>query len=85
VSNSAAAGAVAAVVEHFVETAGDHPQILVADVVLALAKLAKAVLAKVRAAGKIKVIGVTGSNGKTTTKNLLRAILSQVGRAICAN
>ncbi len=82
VAKAAEAGAVASVVEHFVDDAGAHPQIVVENVVLALAALASAVLEKVRAAGNIKVIGVTGSNGKTTTKNLLRAILSQVGPTI---
>ncbi|MEO0023898.1 MAG: hypothetical protein RL196_339 [Actinomycetota bacterium] len=82
VAKAAELGAVASVVEHFVDDAGSHPQIVVENVVLALAKLATAVLSKVRAAGNIKVIGVTGSNGKTTTKNLLRAILSQVGPTV---
>ena len=31
------------------------------------------VVARVRAAGDLRIVGVTGSNGKTTTKNLLRA------------
>ena len=82
VAQSARSGAVASVVEHVVDDAGQHPQILVENVVLALAKLATAVLAKVRDAGNIKVIGITGSNGKTTTKNLLRAILSQIGPTV---
>lgn len=82
VARAAEAGAVASVVEHRVDDAGEHPQILVGDVVDALARLASAVLTRVRAAGNIKVIGITGSNGKTTTKNLLRAILSQVGPTV---
>ena len=82
VARAAQSGAVASVVQHLVEGAEGHAQILVPDVVVALAKLASAVLAKVRAAGDIKVIGITGSNGKTTTKNLLRAILTQVGPTV---
>jgi len=82
VASADASGAVASVVEHTVDDAGAHAQIVVENSVLALAKLASAVLAKVREAGNIKVIGVTGSNGKTTTKNLLRAILSQVGPTV---
>jgi UDP-N-acetylmuramoyl-tripeptide--D-alanyl-D-alanine ligase len=58
------------------------PQILVSDVVVALGQLAKFVLAEVRKSGQLKVIGITGSNGKTTTKNMLRAILSQVGPTV---
>ena len=73
-------GAVAAVVDHFVD---DHiPQIKVADVTAALGKLAKYVLARIREVSDLKVVGITGSNGKTTTKNMLRAILSQVGETI---
>jgi UDP-N-acetylmuramoyl-tripeptide--D-alanyl-D-alanine ligase len=82
VARAAAAGAAASVVERQIDEAEDHPQILVADTVAALAKLASFVLARVRAAGCLKVIGITGSNGKTTTKNLLRAILSQVGPTV---
>jgi len=82
VGRAADAGAVASVVEHRVDDASHHPQIVVENVVLALGRLAAAVLAKVRSAGDIKVIGITGSNGKTTTKNILRAILSQVGPTV---
>lgn len=74
-------GAVGAIVERHVPEV-DLPQIVVADSVEALGKLAKAVLAKVKAMGRLKVIGVTGSNGKTSTKNMLRAILSQFGNTI---
>ena len=55
------------------------PQVVVADATLALAALAKDVVARVRAGGVLRVVGVTGSNGKTTTKNLLREILGRVG------
>jgi UDP-N-acetylmuramoyl-tripeptide--D-alanyl-D-alanine ligase len=82
VSASAKAGAVAAVVEHLVEEASDHPQLLVPNVVEALGLLAKHVLGVLSAAGGLKVIGVTGSNGKTTTKNMLREILSTAGDTI---
>ena len=74
-------GAVAAVVER--EVAGiTLPQILVQNVVEALGQLAQFVLEEVRKGGQLKVVGITGSNGKTTTKNMLRAILSQVGPTI---
>ncbi|MFM2024707.1 MAG: hypothetical protein RLZZ56_720 [Actinomycetota bacterium] len=74
-------GAVGAVVEQ-IQTEVALPQIVVTDVVLALGKLAAAVLAKVREAGTIKVIGITGSNGKTSTKNMLGAILSKFGKTV---
>jgi len=46
------------------------PLLVVPDGVTALADLARLVVARVRGAGRLKVIGITGSNGKTTTKNL---------------
>lgn len=58
------------------------PQIQVADTVVALTDLANYVLNKVRARGDLQVIGITGSNGKTSTKNMLREILSRVGPTI---
>lgn len=73
-------GAVAAVVDH--EVADPIAQILVSDVTAALGQLARCVLGRIRAVSDLKVVGITGSNGKTTTKNMLRAILSQVGETI---
>jgi UDP-N-acetylmuramoyl-tripeptide--D-alanyl-D-alanine ligase len=64
-------GAALLVVERVLELA--VPQIVVADTVDALGALATEVVARVRAAGDLRIVGVTGSNGKTTTKNLLRA------------
>ena len=52
------------------------PQIVVANGLDALAALAAEVITRVRAVGNLTVIGITGSNGKTTTKNLLRTMLS---------
>lgn len=80
VGKAAEGGAVAAIVEHAVEC--DLPQIQVGDSVLALGRLAKHVLAKLKAEHNVKVIGITGSNGKTTTKNMLREILSTAGNTI---
>ena len=53
------------------------PQVVVADTERALASLAAAVQRQ-RAS---KVLAVTGSNGKTTVKTLLLAILRQLGSA----
>lgn len=80
VASAAANGAIAVVVDHAVED--EIPQIIVADVTLALGALAKFVLARIRESSSLKVIGITGSNGKTTTKNMLREILSHVGETI---
>ncbi len=82
VSVSAKAGAVASVVEHLVDDASDHPQLVVQNVVEALGLLAKHVLAVLSATENLKVIGITGSNGKTTTKNMLREILATAGETI---
>lgn len=74
------AGAALVVVERELETS--VPQIVVQDGYAALAALASHVVATVRALGRLRVVAVTGSNGKTTTKNLLRAILSAQGSTV---
>ncbi|OJU39121.1 MAG: UDP-N-acetylmuramoylalanyl-D-glutamate--2,6-diaminopimelate ligase [Microbacterium sp. 69-10] len=74
------AGAVLAIVEHPVDV--EVSQIVVADAVQALADLARAVVARVRAAGSLRIVGITGSNGKTTTKNLLARILENEGETV---
>jgi UDP-N-acetylmuramoyl-tripeptide--D-alanyl-D-alanine ligase len=56
-------------------------QIKVADTVVALSLLAEFVLSQVRPNG-LKVIGITGSNGKTSAKNMLAAITAMVGKTI---
>jgi UDP-N-acetylmuramoyl-tripeptide--D-alanyl-D-alanine ligase len=80
VSSAIANGAVALIVEH--EVSSTVPQLVVKDSVHALGLLAKHVVAKVKALGQLRVIGVTGSNGKTTTKNMLREVLSTKGKTI---
>ncbi len=75
-------GAVLLIVDHELDL--PVAQIVVADTVTALGDLATEVVARVRALGKLKIVGVTGSNGKTTTKNLLRAILERVGPTVAA-
>ena len=52
-------------------------QIQVEDTVQALSKLAEYVLNRLRPNG-LKVIGITGSNGKTSTKSMLTAMLSEI-------
>jgi len=73
VLEAAAKGAVGAVVSRPVKT--DIPQIEVADTRIALAELA----AHWRAQFSIPVVAVTGSNGKTTVKEMIAAILGQAG------
>ncbi|MFM5951533.1 MAG: UDP-N-acetylmuramoyl-tripeptide--D-alanyl-D-alanine ligase [Micrococcales bacterium] len=81
IGSAAALGAAGVIVERRI-TSESIPQILVQDSVKALGLLAKEVLARVRAAGNLQVVGITGSNGKTSTKNMLRAILSEFGETI---
>ncbi|NQX33533.1 UDP-N-acetylmuramoyl-tripeptide--D-alanyl-D-alanine ligase [Herbiconiux sp. VKM Ac-2851] len=57
-------------------------QIVVDDSVVALGHFATDVVSRVRASGDLKIVGITGSNGKTTTKNLLRAVLERVGETV---
>ncbi|WP_308491193.1 UDP-N-acetylmuramoyl-tripeptide--D-alanyl-D-alanine ligase [Microbacterium terrisoli] len=80
VGAAVAAGAVLAIVEHTVEAA--VTQIVVPDAVQALADLAREVVARVRAGGQLRIVGITGSNGKTTTKNLLARILQDEGETV---
>ncbi len=68
------AGAIAALVAHPV--AADLPQVVVADTTLALGDLASAIRAQRRA----QVVGITGSNGKTTVKTLVASILALHGK-----
>lgn len=75
-----AAGAVLAIVERRVDE--EITQIVVPDVIAALADLAREVVARVRAEGDLRIVGITGSNGKTTTKNFLARILSDEGETV---
>ncbi|MFF1634879.1 UDP-N-acetylmuramoyl-tripeptide--D-alanyl-D-alanine ligase [Leifsonia sp. NPDC058248] len=85
VPQAVASGAALLVVDHELATeewSRPAPQLVVDDTVVALGDLATEVIARVRASGTLRIVGVTGSNGKTTTKNLLRAILERVGPTI---
>lgn len=75
-------GAAVLLVEHALDL--PVPQIVVADSIDALGALATEVVRRVRALGRLRIVGVTGSNGKTTTKNLLRAVLEKVGPTVAA-
>ncbi len=73
VAEAAANGAVAALVEQALDS--PLPQLVVTDSRLALGRLAAAWRDRIAA----RVIAITGSNGKTTVKEMLAAILSGVG------
>ncbi len=74
------AGASLAIVQRPVDA--PVSQIVVPDAVAALGALAREVVARVRAHGGLQVVGITGSNGKTTTKNLLARILQDEGPTV---
>jgi UDP-N-acetylmuramoyl-tripeptide--D-alanyl-D-alanine ligase len=76
VSAAVAAGAVGAVVTRLQPL--DLPQIVVADVAQALTAAAAAW----RGQFSLPLIGVAGSNGKTTVKEMLAAILSRTGECL---
>jgi UDP-N-acetylmuramoyl-tripeptide--D-alanyl-D-alanine ligase len=73
-------GAVLAIVEKAVDV--EITQLVVPNSVEALGQLAAWLITVLKSKGKLKVIGITGSNGKTTTKNMLGAILPQLGNTI---
>lgn len=74
-------GAAAVIVARAVPVA--VPQVIVADTTRALADLARAW----RARFELPLVGVGGSNGKTTTKEMIAAILGRMGPvlATCGN
>jgi UDP-N-acetylmuramoyl-tripeptide--D-alanyl-D-alanine ligase len=67
-------GAAAALVSRQIDV--DLPQVIVNDTLLALGDLASAV----RAQRSARVVGITGSNGKTTVKTLVASILALHGK-----
>ncbi|MEE6297067.1 UDP-N-acetylmuramoyl-tripeptide--D-alanyl-D-alanine ligase [Georgenia wangjunii] len=73
-----AAGAVLTIAER----ALDVPHVRVADSVVALGELARVVLERLHAAGTLRVVGLTGSVGKTTTKDLLGQVLGAAGPTV---
>ena len=81
VATALAKGAAAALVSGIPEgTSPQSPLLIVKDVLAALTRLGAAG----RARTKARVVAVTGSVGKTSTKEMLRAILSGQGRVHAA-
>jgi UDP-N-acetylmuramoyl-L-alanyl-D-glutamate--2,6-diaminopimelate ligase len=72
-----ARGAAAIVAETSADAAPSVPWIVVPDARLALAVLADRVFG--HPSGQLRVVGITGTNGKTTTGYLLRAIFEAAG------
>jgi UDP-N-acetylmuramoyl-L-alanyl-D-glutamate--2,6-diaminopimelate ligase len=77
-ADAVAAGAVALLVERRLDLGVDVPQVVVADARGAMAQLAAEVHG--HPSRTLQVVGVTGTNGKTTTTYLVRAILEAAGR-----
>jgi UDP-N-acetylmuramoyl-tripeptide--D-alanyl-D-alanine ligase len=79
VAAAAARGAIGALVES--ATPGSLPQVVVPDSLRALQELAKAW----RAEFSLALVGVAGSNGKTTAKEMTAAILSRMGQCMATH
>lgn len=79
VSQVADLGGVAVIVDHQVDIS--LPQVIVADTRIALGKIGAYVKAKVAP----KTVGITGSSGKTTVKEMVAAILSRLGNVLATN
>lgn len=79
VAAAAERGAAAALVTRAIE----HPiaQLVVPDAVAALTDIARAVVAQESGRG-LQTIGITGSSGKTTTKDITAQLLEQVGPTV---
>lgn len=69
-------GAVGAIVDHAIDI--DLPLVLVKDTRKALGKLAQ----QHRRQFSIPIIALTGSSGKTTTKEMIRSILAEAGSVL---
>ena len=76
VAQAAARGAAGALVGHRVDTA--LPQVEVADTLAGLGRLGR----EWRRRCAARVLGITGSNGKTTLKEMCAAILSRCGSTL---
>jgi UDP-N-acetylmuramoyl-tripeptide--D-alanyl-D-alanine ligase len=78
-ASAVAAGAVLVIAERPLDIG--VPVVVVEDSLAALSDLARAAVGRAREGG-LRVVAVTGSNGKTTTKNMLRAALETAGLVV---
>ncbi|MCB1273705.1 MAG: UDP-N-acetylmuramoyl-tripeptide--D-alanyl-D-alanine ligase [Leucobacter sp.] len=76
------AGAVLIVCEREVDAR--VPQIIVSDATEALGALAAEVVRRAGSGGRLRIVGITGSNGKTTTKNLVAAMAERLGPTVAS-
>ena len=77
-------GAALLVVERELQLTSDTPQIVVEDATIALGRLAAESIRRALAAGHLRIVGITGSNGKTTTKNLVAAMAERLGPTVAS-
>jgi len=77
INEAKSSGACAVIVNRHVEI--DVPQFIVDDTLVALQEMAT----YVRDSCEAKVVAITGSNGKTTTKNMTKLILSSKFKTYC--
>ncbi|GAA1413723.1 UDP-N-acetylmuramoyl-tripeptide--D-alanyl-D-alanine ligase [Glutamicibacter uratoxydans] len=84
IDSALAAGAVLALAERvtYDEHRQEHPAVIVDDAVEAMGRIAAHIVNYLKAKNNAEVIGITGSAGKTTTKDLLAAILSEVAPTV---
>ena len=78
VSDAVERGAIAIVTEKEMNVDSDITQVIVKNCRIALSKLSNRFYGK--PSGKIKVIGVTGTNGKTTTSYLIKSITGNAAK-----
>ncbi len=78
-ASAVAAGAAAIMGNH--ATAAEAPHLLVQDTVGGLSALARGLVREARQRGLVS-IGITGSSGKTSTKDLLAAVLEAAGPTV---
>ncbi|KIP52411.1 UDP-N-acetylmuramoyl-tripeptide--D-alanyl-D-alanine ligase [Leucobacter komagatae] len=89
---AARSGAAALVVEReltaaelgFDDGAVPVTQIVVSDATEALGALASVAVRKLRERETLTIVGITGSNGKTTTKNLVAAMAARLGPTVAS-
>ena len=79
IAAAASAGAVAAICSRITDAPLEH--LVVTDPLLGLTGLARGVIAEAKQAG-LACIGITGSSGKTSTKDLLGQVLSAAGPTV---
>lgn len=79
VAAAAANGAVAALTERVVD---ELPCVVVTDTTDGFAALGREVVDRCTAAGGLQIVGITGSSGKTSTKDLAAQVIAHLGETI---